>query len=130
MSVYKTKEFSKFARKANVGDAELLEAAQAVTSGQWDAGLGGGVFKQRVAREGSGKSGSFRTIILFKVGGHSFFVHGFAKNEKANITSKELKALKKLADTLLGLDAEALTKASAAGEIAEVTNNGKNDKQD
>lgn len=109
---------------------ELLEAARAVAAGQWDADLGGGVFKQRIAREGGGKSGGFRTIILFKVGGHSFFVHGFAKNEKANITPKELKALKKLAATFLGFDAEALKRASAAGEIAEVSNDGEDGKQD
>ena len=130
MSVYKTKEFSKFARKADLGSAELLEAARAVASGQWDADLGGGVFLRRIAREGGGKSGGFRTIVLFKVGGHSFFVHGFAKNEKANITPKELKALKKLATTFLGLDAGALETANTAGEIAEVTNIGENGKQD
>ena len=128
MGVYKTKNFSRFARKAGLESQELLEAAKAVASGQWGANLGGGVFKQRIAREGGGKSGGFRTIILFKVGGHSFFVHGFAKNEKANITPKELKALKKLAATFLGFDAEALKKASAAGEIAKVTSNGENGK--
>jgi hypothetical protein len=130
MSVYKTKEFSRFARKADLGNGALLEAARAVASGRWDADLGGGVFKQRIAREGGGKSGGFRTIILFKVGGHSFFVHGFAKNAKANVTPNELKALKALASTFLGLDAEALAKASAAGEIAEVTNDGEDGKQD
>jgi hypothetical protein len=130
MSVYKTKAFSKFTRKADLASAELLQAAEAVASGQWDADLGGGVFKQRIAREGGGKSGGFRTIILFKVGGHSFFVHGFAKNEKANITPNELKALKKLAATFLGFDAEALAKASAAGEIAEVRNDGEDGRQD
>jgi hypothetical protein len=130
MSVYKTKAFSKFARKADLASAGLLQAAKAVASGQWDADLGGGVFKQRIARDGGGKSGGFRTIILFKVGGHSFFVHGFAKNEKASITPNELKALKKLAATFLGFDAEALAKASAAGEIAEVRNDGEDGKQD
>lgn len=124
MSVYKTKEFSRFARKVDLGSEELLEAAKAVASGRWDADLGGGVFKQRIARDGGGKSGGFRTIILFKVGGHSFFVHGFAKNEKTNVTPKELKALKKLAATFLGLDADGLAKASAAGEIAEVVSDG------
>lgn len=68
MSGYKTKEFARFARKADLGSDELLEAAKAVASGQGDADLGGGVFKQRIAREGRGKSGGFRTIILFKVG--------------------------------------------------------------
>jgi hypothetical protein len=121
MSVYKTKEFSRFARKADLKSADLLDAAQAVASGQWDADLGGGVFKQRIARDGGGKSGGFRTIILFKVGGHSFFVHGFAKNEKANITPRELKALKALAATFLALDLSALETAKSAGEIAEVT---------
>jgi hypothetical protein len=113
-----------------VGNEALLEAAKAVASGRWDADLSGGVFKQRIAREGGGKSGGFRTIILFKVGGHSFFVHGFAKNAKANVTPKELKALKALANTFLGLDAEALEKASAAGEIAEVTKDGEDGKED
>jgi hypothetical protein len=108
----------------------LLEAAHAVALGQGDADLGGGVFKQRIARRGGGKSGGFRTIILFKVGGHRFFVHGFAKSEKANITPKELKALKKLATTFLGLDAGALETANTAGEIAEVTNIGEDGKQD
>ncbi|WP_333807197.1 type II toxin-antitoxin system RelE/ParE family toxin [Phenylobacterium sp.] len=121
MSVYKTKEFSRFARKADLKSADLLDAAKAVASGQWDADLGGGVFKQRIARDGGGKSGGFRTIILFKVGGHSFFVHGFAKNEKANISPKELKALKALAATFLALDLSALETAKSAGEIAEVT---------
>ena len=121
MSVYKTREFSRFARKADLKSADLLDAAKAVASGQWDADLGGGVFKQRIARDGGGKSGGFRTIILFKVGGHSFFVHGFAKNEKANISPKELKALKALAATFLALDLSAIETAKFAGEIAEVT---------
>jgi hypothetical protein len=84
MIVYKTKEFSRFARKADLASEELLEAAIAVASGQWDADLGGGVFKQRIAREGGGKSGGFRTIILFRLGGHCFLVHGFAKSQKAS----------------------------------------------
>jgi hypothetical protein len=130
MSVYKTKEFSRFARKAKLGGDVLLEAAGAVAAGQWDADLGGGVFKQRVAREGSGKSGSFRTIIVFRIGGHSFLIRGFAKNEKANVTPKELKALKRYAAVLLGLDATALEKASTAGEIIEVTNDGEDGEEE
>ena len=129
MSVYKTREFSRFARKAALQDVDLLDAAAAVASGLWDADLGGGVFKQRIAREGTGKSGGFRTIILFKVGGHHFFVHGFAKNEKANVTPKELKALKALAKVFLGLDDQALRKASEAGEILEVGSDGQQGNQ-
>jgi hypothetical protein len=44
-----------------------------------------------------------RTIIWFKVDGHSFFARGLAKNDKANVFAKELKALKRLADLFLGV---------------------------
>lgn len=120
MSVYATKEFARFARKAGIANPRLVEASDDVVAGRFDADLGGGVFKQRVAREGGGKSGGFRTIIVFKVGGHSFFVHGFAKSEKANVSAKELKALKALAALLTGLSAEAIDTAVTAGELVEL----------
>ncbi len=129
MSVFKTKEFARFARKANLRDRELLDAANAVMAGHFDADLGGGVFKQRIARQGGGKSGGFRTVILFRVAGHSFLVHGFAKNDKANVTPKELKALKGLADAFFDFDVEALAAASTAGEIAEVRSDDDNEKR-
>ena len=81
------------------------------------------MFKQRVARRGGGKSGGVRTIILFKVGGHSFFAHGFAKNEKANVSVKELKALQQLAKVYLGLSEDDVGTAVAAGELSEVSDN-------
>ncbi|MCG6203070.1 type II toxin-antitoxin system RelE/ParE family toxin [Rhodopseudomonas sp. HC1] len=122
MRIFKTKEFGKFARKARLPDTELLAAAIHVMAGRWDADLGGGVFKQRIARRGAGKSGGFRVILVCKVGERSFFVHGFAKSEKANITSAELSALRKLATVLTALDATALDAAIAAGELAEISN--------
>jgi len=129
MSVYVTKEFARFARKVGLADAKLLQAAQDVAAGHYDADLGGGVFKQRVARQGSGKSGGFRTIILFRVGSHSFFAHGFAKSDKANVSAKELKALKRLADVLLGFSEEQLEAAQTAGELNEVENDGGDEEQ-
>jgi hypothetical protein len=120
MAVYMTKEFSRFARKAKLTDATLVRAAEDVAAGRYDADLGAGVFKQRIAREGGGKSGGFRVVILFKVGRHRFFVHGFAKNAKANATAKELKALKRLADVLFGFSTEQIERAQAAGELIEV----------
>jgi hypothetical protein len=129
MSVYVTKEFARFARKAGLVDAKLLQAAQDVAAGHYDADLGGGVFKQRVAREGGGKSGGFRTIILFRVGSHSFFAHGFAKSDKANVSAKELKALKRLADVLLGFSEEQIGAAQEAGELSEVESDGGDETQ-
>lgn len=116
-----TKGFARFARKAGLASESLRAAAFEVAAGEHDADLGGGVFKQRVARPGGGRSGGFRTIILFKVGGHSFFAHGFAKNEKANVSAKELRALKQLAAVYLGLSEDEVGAAVAAGELIEVS---------
>ena len=120
MTVLMTKVFARFARKAGLTDENLATAAADVAAGKFNADLGGHVYKQRVARAGEGKSGGFRTIVLFKVGGHCFFAHGFAKNEKANVSAKELKALKQLADVLLGLSETEIAKSIAAGEFVEV----------
>lgn len=130
MAVYLTKEFARFSRKAGLADDRLLTAASEVTMGRSDADLGGGVYKQRVARDGSGKSGGFRTIILFRMGNHSFFVHGFAKSDKANVTLAELRALRKLADVLLGYSESQILTAEAAGELRKISADGGSKSED
>ena len=84
------------------------------------ADLGGGVIKQRIARPGQGKSGGFRTLIVFRLGIRAFFVHGFAKNEKDNIGKDELVALKKLASELLAHDDKVIARVVASGTLTEV----------
>lgn len=123
MTVFATKEFARFARESRLSADRLFQAAAEVMDGRFDADLGGGVFKQRVARDGGGKSGGFRTIVVFRAGDHSFFVHGFAKSDKANVSAKELKALRQLANVLLGFSDEELRTARGAGELVEVVRN-------
>lgn len=84
------------------------------------AELGGGVIKQRIARPGQGKSGGFRTLIVFKADTRAVFVHGFAKNARDNIEKDELAALKKLAVELLAYDDKMLARVVAAGVLVEV----------
>ena len=123
MRVFKNKSFARFARKARIADAVLCAAIVDASRGLIDADLGGGVVKQRIAREGGGKSGGFRTIILFRIGERAFFVHGFAKNEQDNIRDDELAAFKLLAAELLAYDDEALAKAIGNGTLTEVACN-------
>ena len=52
----------------NLTDATLKDAVARAEMGLIDAELGGGVIKQRLARPGQGKSGGYRSIILFKKG--------------------------------------------------------------
>ena len=76
LRVFKTKPFARFANREGIPDAVLCDAAQRVGRGQMDADLGGGVIKQRIARRGQGRSGGYRTIVLFRRGERSFFVYG------------------------------------------------------
>ena len=39
-----------------------------------------------------GRSGGFRTIVLFRRGGQAFFMYGFAKSASANLRRNELAA--------------------------------------
>src|SRR5438067_773438 len=98
-----TKSFARFANGAHIGDFALCAAVREVERGLIAANLGGGV-KQRIARPGQGKSGGFRTLIVFRTGTRAFFAHGFAKNERDNIGKYELAAVIKLASELLAYD--------------------------
>ena len=110
----------RFANKAGIGDVVLCEAIRDAERGLIAADLGGGVIKQRIARPGQGKSGGFRTLIVFRLGIRAFFVHGFAKNEKDNIGKDELVALKKLAFELLAHDDKVIARVVASGTLTEV----------
>jgi hypothetical protein len=120
MRVFKNKPFARFCRKAGLADSALMKAVLEAERGLVGADLGGGVIKQRVAREGGGKSGGFRTIILFRLGERAFFIHGFAKSDRDNIRDDELAAFKMLAVEMLGYDDAALTAAMTAGVLVEV----------
>jgi hypothetical protein len=48
------------------------------------------------------------------------FLHGFAKNEKSNLSPKELAAFRRLAEILLALETEQIEKAIAQGIFIEV----------
>jgi hypothetical protein len=118
--VFKNRWFTRFARKEGIVDDELREAVSQLEAGQFDADLGSGVFKQRIAREGEGKSGGYRVIVLFKSGDRSFFVYGFAKSDRDNIDQRETKDYKKLAKYYFRLPIETIEGALKAGKLIEV----------
>ena len=121
MRVFRNKWFTRFARKNELPDEMLRKATSEAERGLVDADLGGGVIKQRIARAGGGKSGGFRSIILFRAGSRAFFVYGFAKSERDNTDANELAGFKELAATMFAYDDEALDKAIEAGVLTEVT---------
>ena len=90
----------RFARRFGVGDEELWE----IVNGAFDADLGGGLFKFRLARQGEGSSGGARALIAMKVGQRAVLMFGFEKKDQANIRPDELRAYRKAAGIYLDLD--------------------------
>ena len=97
-------------------------AAKEIAIEVYEANYGGGVIKKRVANKGRGKSGSTRTIVAFQKGKHCFFVFGFEKNAKSNISSNEEKAFKIIAKSLLAYSDLKISEMIKEGALVEVYN--------
>lgn len=120
MRIFKANWFTHFAKKEKITDKALREIVQLLDQGQFDADLGGGVFKQRLARPGSGKSGGYRLIIFFRKGERIFFIYAYPKSSLANITGEELKDYKKLAKHFLHLTDKQLDIMIKNGTLQEI----------
>ena len=120
MHVYAIKGFERFRRKERLSKESLIEAVDRAESGLIDAGLGGGLIKQRVARIGQGKRGGYRTIIAYRAGERAVFLFGFAKNAKDNIAPNELAHWLLIGSDVLAATARAIEKAIADNELMEV----------
>ena len=118
--VFKTRNFSRWMRKTELSNAALCKAVEEMERGLVDADLGGNVLKKRVALPGRGKSGSVRTLVATRRNDAWFFVHGFEKNERTNITAEELEGLQELAQQLLARTPVELDAAVRDGSLEEV----------
>lgn len=123
MIIYKTRWFDKWARKQDLDDVSLCAAVDEMIAGLYDADLGSGLFKKRIARSGQGKRSGFSTLIATNKGDRWIFVFGFPKNERSNIDKDEEETLKKLASELLSFTPEEIEKAKLIDELIEVNCN-------
>lgn len=121
MRVFKTKWFSRFARKEGLADEKLLESLKEIENGLIDADYGGGLIKKRLARDGEGKSGGYRTIIAYRSETRSVFMFFFAKSDKDNLTRSEVAEYKAAAEIYLGLSDSQIAQAVENKELEEVT---------
>jgi hypothetical protein len=120
MRIFKTPWFTRFADKEHITGEELKGAVIQLEAGQFDADLGSGVYKQRLARAGQGKSGGYRVLICFRQGVRSFFMYGFPKASRDNISASEKNDLKKLAKILFAMTDEQLDEKVKAGTFQEI----------
>ena len=120
MRVYINAWFAKFARQEGIEDFQLVEAVVRANIGLIDADLGAGVIKQRISRQGAGKSGGFRTIIFFKAGNRAIFMFGFAKKAKKNLTHEELLEMKRASREMLQLSQDQIDHLVRLKKLQEI----------
>jgi hypothetical protein len=118
--IFKTRHFARWLRKTELTDAALCQAVREMAAGLVDAELGADVLKKRVALPGRGKRGGARTLVASKKIDRWFFMFGFEKIEKANISPTELDALQTLASELLALTGQQLDIAVIDGSLQEI----------
>jgi len=120
MQIFKNKLFDQWAHKLKITNSVLVDIVNDIDKGLYDANLGGHVYKKRVSVGSRGKSGGARTIIAFKVRENAFFIYGFSKNEKDNITEKEKESLKALAKQYFSYNEKQIHQAVKNGELVKV----------
>ena len=106
--------------KAARTDEALCAAVGEMIQGLIDGDLGGGVVKKRVGLAGRGKRGGARTLVATNRGNRWFFVFGFEKNERANISAEEKEALQGIAQDLLSRTGTELAVAAKDGSLQEI----------
>ena len=120
MQVYNTRGFARFARRERIKDGKLCEAVARAERGLIDADLGGGVIKQRLPRQGQGRSGGYRVIVFYRTSSRTVFVDGFAKSDQDNIDDEDVARLKDLAREFLGHSGKSVQALVEAGAWIEV----------
>lgn len=117
--LFKTRTFNRWCA-TELTDQALCNAVNEMQRGLIDARLGGDVFKKRIAIPGRGKRAGARTLIATHLKDRWFFIFGFNKNERDNISPHELKYLQQLAQDLLAMNDLELKKVLRTGELLEI----------
>jgi len=118
--VFKLKTFGRWAKKLVIDEA-LCVAAREIEQGIFEADMGGGVCKKRVAIAGKGKSGSTRTLVAKKHERAIFFLVGREKSEPgSDFSDKVIDAAKLVAKGLEHASAAQMTEMVDAGTIEEI----------
>ncbi|RZI58997.1 MAG: type II toxin-antitoxin system RelE/ParE family toxin [Rubrivivax sp.] len=123
MAVYVSRKFHRWMRECGVVERDLCRSVLEMTQGLVDADLGGGLLKKRIARNGQGKRGGFRTIVTKPKLETCLFVYGFAKGDLGNISAARELHCRDVARKFLSLPLDQRKKEIEEGAFFEVNCN-------
>jgi hypothetical protein len=118
LRVFAFKAFVRFGRRLHILDQSVWKVVRA----PYDADLGGGLYKYRIARPGEGTSGGGRVLIALRTGERAVLMFAWEKRDVENIKPNELKEYRELAKIYLGfteLQMDELIKKKVVVEIAQ-----------
>jgi hypothetical protein len=118
LRVFAFKAFVRFARRLHISDETIWKVVRA----PYDADLGGGLYKYRIARPGEGTSGGGRVLIALRTGQRAVLMFAWEKKDMENIKPNELREYRELAKIYLGfteLQMDELVKKKVVVEIAQ-----------
>jgi len=118
--VFKTKTFHRWAKKV-LTDALLCVAAREIEQGVYEADLGQGVCKKRIAIQGRGKSGSTRTLVAKQHAAAIIFLVGREKSDPGpDFPEVVVEAAKAIADGLQRQSIDKLDQLVVDGKLKEI----------
>jgi len=111
-------------KKVNIEIGDLISSAKTLNKNpESSVSLGSGLYKVRIKRKYQGKSGGYRTLLVFKKEKLTLYVYGFSKNERDNIDQDELKLFKKLSKDILSMNDKELSNQIKSGSFIDLEDN-------
>jgi hypothetical protein len=106
---------------SNRTDLFTADTAHEILAGQYEADLGAGVCKKRIAIAGRGKSGSTRTLVAKSSPHGIFFMVGRSKNEPGtDFTAASVAQVQLIAENLQTSTLQQIEEAIEDGYIEEI----------
>jgi hypothetical protein len=122
--VFKTKTFSRWA-KGLLTDAQLCKAAKEIMQGLYEAELGTGLCKKRIAIFGQGKRGATRTLVAKESAQGIFFLVGRQKSDPgSDFSDSQVDAAKIIGAALQKSSSQIIDELVVNGVLKEICHEG------
>jgi hypothetical protein len=118
--VFKLKSFSRWVKKV-LADAQLCDAAREIERGHYEADLGAGLCKKRIAVAGRVKRGATRVLVAKGGADGIFFIAGRRKSDSGpDFSDSHVAQAQLIGEALQKADTKRLDMLSDDGTLEEI----------
>ena len=125
--VFKLKSFSRWAKKV-LADAQLCDTAREIERGHYEADLGAGLCKKRVAVAGRGKRGATRVLVAKGGTNGIFFIAGRKKSDPgSDFSDSHVAQARLIGEALQKADTDKLDRMTDDGTLEAICHGNQED---